>query len=91
MPATTNTIKLWDFPAGHLVKSLRGHASWVRGAVFSPDGDYVLSGSLDAEVKLWSIAGYEEVRKFQDRVINSPAAPGRGGGRRREASVLAAR
>ncbi len=68
-----NTIKLWDFPAGHLVKSLRGHASWVRGAVFSPDGDYVLSGSLDAEVKLWSIAGYEEVRKFQDRVINSPA------------------
>jgi WD40 repeat protein/serine/threonine protein kinase len=70
-----NTIKLWDFPAGHLVKSLRGHASWVRSAVFSPDGHKVLSGSLDAEAKLWSIAGYEEVRVFQDRVINSPAGP----------------
>jgi WD40 repeat protein/serine/threonine protein kinase len=77
-----NTIKLWSFAgeageentdakaaAGHLVKTLRGHASWVRSAVFSPDGHSVLSGGHDAEAKLWSIAGYEEVRVFQERVL----------------------
>ncbi len=77
-----NTIKLWSFAGdaagestdgkaagGKLVKSLRGHASWVRSAVFSPDGHSVLSGGHDAEAKLWSIAGYEEVRVFQERVL----------------------
>ncbi|HEV2969931.1 MAG TPA: protein kinase [Pirellulales bacterium] len=68
-----NTIKLWDFKTGHLVKSLRGHASWVRAAVFSPDGHQVLSGSHDHEAKLWSIAGYEEMRYFQERVLQGHA------------------
>ena len=81
-----NTIKLWSFAgeaagesadgkgaAGKLVKSLRGHASWVRSAVFSPDGHRVLSGGHDAEAKLWSIAGYEEVRVFQERVLQGHA------------------
>ena len=81
-----NTIKLWSFAgeageestdaktvAGHLVKTLRGHASWVRSAVFSPDGHSVLSGGHDAVAKLWSIAGYEEVRVFQERVLQGHA------------------
>jgi WD40 repeat protein/serine/threonine protein kinase len=81
-----NTIKLWSFTsesagdsadgkaaAGRLIKSLRGHASWVRSAVFSPDGHSVLSGGHDAEAKLWSIAGYEEVRVFQERVLQGHA------------------
>ncbi len=64
-----NTVKLWDFATGKLVKSLRGHGGWVRSAAFSPDGHWVLSGSHDYEAKLWSIAGYEEVRVFQGRVL----------------------
>ncbi len=64
-----NTVKLWDFGTGHLVKSLRGHAGWVHSAVFSPDGHSVLSGSHDHSVKLWSIAGYEEVRVLQGLVL----------------------
>src|SRR5207244_6786485 len=77
-----NTIKLWNFAgesnddtdegkvaAGKLVKSLRGHASWVRSAVFSPDGNFVLSGGHDAETKLWDIHGYREYRVFQERML----------------------
>ena len=68
-----NTVKLWDFATGHLVKSLRGNGVWVRSASYSPDGHWVLSGSQDYEAKLWSIAGYEEVRVFQGRVLQGHA------------------
>ena len=64
-----NSIKLWDFKSGKLIKTLRGHAGWVNFAVFSPDGDSVLSGSHDADIKLWSIKGYEEVRVLQGRLL----------------------
>ena len=64
-----NTLKLWDFASGKLIKSLRGHGGWVDSAVFSPDGHSVLSGSHDNGIKLWSIAGYEEVRVLQGRVL----------------------
>jgi hypothetical protein len=64
-----NTIKLWDFASGRLIKSLRGHAGRVRSAVFSADGANVLSGSHDETVKLWDVAGYEEVRVLQGRVL----------------------
>ncbi len=64
-----NSIKLWDFKSGKLIKTLRGHAGWVDCAVFSPDGDSVLSGSHDADIKLWSIKGYEEVRVLQGRLL----------------------
>lgn len=64
-----NSIKLWDFKTGKLIKTLRGHAGWVDSAVFSPDGDSVLSGSHDTDIKLWSIKGYEEVRVLQGRLL----------------------
>lgn len=35
---------------------LRGHASAVYGASFSPDNRFALTGSADATVRLWSLA-----------------------------------
>jgi WD40 repeat protein/serine/threonine protein kinase len=66
-----NTVKLWDFASGKLIKSLRGHGGWVDSAVFSPDLDshWVLSGSHDNGIKLWNIQGYEEVRVLQGQVF----------------------
>jgi WD40 repeat protein/serine/threonine protein kinase len=81
-----NTIKLWSFAgeatgesadgkavAGKLMKSLRGHASWVRSAVFSPDGLTVLSAGHDAVAKIWDIRGYSEYRQFQARTLQGHA------------------
>jgi WD40 repeat protein/serine/threonine protein kinase len=64
-----NTIKLWDFATGKLIKTLRGHGGWVDSAVFSPAGHSVLSASHDTLIKRWNIKGYEEVRVLQGRVL----------------------
>ncbi|KAG2054987.1 WD40 repeat-like protein, partial [Suillus hirtellus] len=35
---------------------LEGHVDWVKSVSFSPDGAYVVSGSLDMTVRLWDVA-----------------------------------
>ncbi len=71
--ANDNTVKLWDFASGKLIKSLRGHAGRVRSAVFTPNGQMILSGGHDNVVKLWDIAGYEESRVLQGRELQGHA------------------
>lgn len=41
-----------------------GHTDQVIGSAFSPDGKYVLTGSLDKTVRLWEVETGQEVRKF---------------------------
>ena len=41
-----------------------GHTSEVRSVTFSPDGEYLLSASLDGTVRLWNLAG-RSVRVFR--------------------------
>jgi WD40 repeat protein len=36
------------------VASLAGHMDYVRSVAFSPDGQYIVSGSDDKLVKVWS-------------------------------------
>jgi WD40 repeat protein len=52
-----------------------GHEGTVSGVAFSPDGQYVLSGSADGTLRLWDVETGEEVRIFtgHDDVIWSVA------------------
>lgn len=51
----TNTAKLWDAETGEMIRTFR-HTTWVRSVEFSPDGRFVLTGSLDGTARIWDIS-----------------------------------
>ena len=44
-------------PPGHLLRVLQGHADVVQHAIFSPDGEFVLTASTDHTARLWRRSG----------------------------------
>ena len=53
------TVKLWDYSGGgdgskqHLVRTFEGHSRAVTSVAFSPDAKLVISGSRDADIRVW--------------------------------------
>lgn len=50
-----NQIHLWDLQTGELLKSLRGHVSWVHAMALHPDGQRLVTVSNDQAVRLWNL------------------------------------
>lgn len=48
-------IALYDMKQGEHVSNLRGHTSWVTTVDWSDTGEFLLSGSMDGKVKVWSV------------------------------------
>ncbi|RDA83816.1 hypothetical protein CP532_4614 [Ophiocordyceps camponoti-leonardi (nom. inval.)] len=48
-------IALYDMKHGEHVGNLTGHASWITTLDWSFTGEYLLSGSMDGKVKVWSV------------------------------------
>lgn len=48
-------IGLYDAASGDQVANLTGHDSWITSLDWSHTGEYLLSGSMDGKVKVWSI------------------------------------
>ena len=40
--------------------TLSGHSEWVRSVCFSPDGQFIASGSYDKTIKLWNLREQKE-------------------------------
>ncbi|KAK2597987.1 Ski complex subunit Rec14 [Conoideocrella luteorostrata] len=49
------TIALYDMKHGEHVGNLTGHSSWITTIDWSDTGEYLLSGSMDGKVKVWSV------------------------------------
>jgi WD40 repeat protein len=68
-------VYLWDVASGQVLRKLRGHTGPVNAVAFSPDGNYVLSGSGghhhddtysaadDNTLRLWDVETGAEVWK----------------------------
>jgi general transcriptional corepressor TUP1 len=48
-------VRIWDIQTGQLIGRLIGHTESVYSVVFTPDGNGLVSGSLDCTLKLWNI------------------------------------
>ncbi|KAF9003076.1 hypothetical protein BDQ17DRAFT_1306080 [Cyathus striatus] len=48
-------VRLWDPRAGRRTGKLVGHTDNIRAVLVSEDGKYLLTGSADASIKLWSL------------------------------------
>lgn len=49
------SIRIWDVTTGYCLRTLRGHADWVRSLAPSPDGRWLLSSSSDQTARLWDL------------------------------------
>ncbi|OAY36004.2 WD40 repeat-containing protein HOS15 isoform X2 [Manihot esculenta] len=59
-----STVKLWDVELGKLICSLNGHRDPVYSVAFSPNGEYLASGSLDRCVNIWSLKEVKIVKTY---------------------------
>ena len=63
-----NTARLWDAKSGQEIRKFEGHSHAIVSICFSPDGQYVLTGSYDNTARLWDVASAREVRIFEGHI-----------------------
>lgn len=47
------TLKVWEVATGYCVRTIQGHADWIRDVVPSSDGLWLLSAGNDQTSRLW--------------------------------------
>jgi WD40 repeat protein/uncharacterized caspase-like protein len=57
-------ITLWEYPSLKKIKTFLGHDDCIESVCFSPDNNYILSGSFDKTIRLWEIQTGNEVKVF---------------------------
>jgi platelet-activating factor acetylhydrolase IB subunit alpha len=53
------SLRIWDVSTGYCVKTIRGHADWVRDVSPSFDGEYLLSAGNDNTARIWNTTSGE--------------------------------
>ncbi|KAI9683871.1 MAG: protein with putative role during mitosis [Trizodia sp. TS-e1964] len=58
------TLRIWDVSTGYCVKTMRGHADWVRDVSPSFDGRWLISVGNDQTGRLWDASSGEAKSTF---------------------------
>jgi platelet-activating factor acetylhydrolase IB subunit alpha len=53
------SLRIWDVSTGYCVKTIRGHADWVRDVSPSFDGRFLLSAGNDQTARIWDATSGE--------------------------------
>jgi len=48
-----NEMKIWDAKSGKVLQSFTAHSRDITTCLFDPNGDFLLTGSVDNTIKLW--------------------------------------
>jgi WD40 repeat protein len=54
-----DSLRIFSLNENSVVRTLKGHLLRVSSGAFSPDGNYLISGSDDGSIKLWDIRTWE--------------------------------
>jgi WD40 repeat protein/class 3 adenylate cyclase/energy-coupling factor transporter ATP-binding protein EcfA2 len=72
--AEDNTIRIWDANTGEELAVLRGHASQVTLATWSPDGRRIASSSSDGTTRIWDAETGEDLLTLSTPAFYCPYA-----------------
>lgn len=61
-----NNVQIWNPSTGSIGKFM-GHTEWVTNVRFSPNGQYLASGSVDRTVRVWSVKGAKTAASLADQ------------------------
>jgi len=67
--------QLWEIKTGEKLRTFSGHSGSIAGIAFSPDGNYLASGSFDKTTRIWSIKTGETLRMFKGAKSAEPLPP----------------
>lgn len=69
---TDNTVKIWDFETGRMVKNISYHSGRVETVCFHPKERLVLSAGSDSVIYLCNVENGEIIHKyFTEDIVNS--------------------
>ena len=56
------TIGVWRVSSGERIKTLSGHSDKVNSVIFSPNGEYLTTGSSDYTIGVWRVSSGERIK-----------------------------
>ena len=57
---------MWGVSSGERIKTLTGHSNYVFSVVFSPNGEYLASGSSDYTIGVWRVSSGERIKTLTE-------------------------
>ncbi len=63
--AAEETLRVLDWKRAREIACMRGHQNWIMACSFSPNGNQVLSASMDHTLKLWDAASGLELATLE--------------------------